>query len=208
MRHRLLRVALGWVFLATLAPPAYAQQCIALQECGDVDASGEVLSSDALRVLKKAVGLPQGLSCDCGVDSENWNWSGTIIGNDPAQAVLVVPAGIQLLLTDVHGTSSAGVGSELRISDDTGLRYVRALNLENVNLKPFDVVLGTALVFDAGTEVTVETTGGTTQLLLSGLLSPAPQCAACRQARLTLPNCTVEPSRGDPPCLARGTLSH
>src|SRR5688500_10510405 len=44
---------------------AHAQSCAAVQECGDVDESGAVSSSDALRVLRKAVGQPQAMSCSC-----------------------------------------------------------------------------------------------------------------------------------------------
>jgi hypothetical protein len=56
------------VMIATIAAtdPAQGQTCALLQECGDVDDSGSVSSSDALRVLRKSVGQPQAMSCSCG----------------------------------------------------------------------------------------------------------------------------------------------
>jgi hypothetical protein len=58
-------------FLTALATfsatdPAQGQTCALAQECGDVDDSGSVSSSDALRVLRKSVGQPQAMSCSCG----------------------------------------------------------------------------------------------------------------------------------------------
>jgi hypothetical protein len=53
------------LLLAVGASAVQAQTCAPVQECGDVDDSGIVSSSDALRVLKKSVGLPQVLSCGC-----------------------------------------------------------------------------------------------------------------------------------------------
>ena len=47
--------------------------------CGDVTGEGEVSSSDALAVLRSAVGQPQTLTCDCGtggVCAENGNNDG------------------------------------------------------------------------------------------------------------------------------------
>jgi hypothetical protein len=44
---------------------AYAQTCVASQECGDVDNSGGVTASDALKVLNRAVGQPLSLTCNC-----------------------------------------------------------------------------------------------------------------------------------------------
>jgi hypothetical protein len=56
--------------LATIAAvgSAHGQTCAIAQECGDVDDSGSVSSSDALRVLRKAVGQPQVMSCSCGLE--------------------------------------------------------------------------------------------------------------------------------------------
>jgi hypothetical protein len=46
--------------------------------CGDVTGEGEISSSDALAVLRKAVGQSQNLTCDCGtgVCAENGNNDG------------------------------------------------------------------------------------------------------------------------------------
>ena len=44
---------------------AQAQTCVASQECGDVDNSGGVTASDALKVLNRAVGQPLSLTCNC-----------------------------------------------------------------------------------------------------------------------------------------------
>jgi hypothetical protein len=64
-------ICIAGVFTAMLATfvasdPAQGQTCALAQECGDVDDSGSVSSSDALRVLRKAVGQPQAMSCSCG----------------------------------------------------------------------------------------------------------------------------------------------
>lgn len=56
-------VAVFVIVGATL--PAHAQICALEQECGDVDDSGGVTSSDALKVLRKAVGQPVATSCSC-----------------------------------------------------------------------------------------------------------------------------------------------
>lgn len=45
--------------------PAHAQTCVASQECGDVDNSGGVTASDALKVLNRAVGQTLALTCNC-----------------------------------------------------------------------------------------------------------------------------------------------
>lgn len=169
-----LTLALCGVISGLHSSAVLAQTCAAVQLCGDVNNSGKVTAGDALAVLRDAVGLPGDLTCQCHEHGTVWSWSGTVVGNTDPVAVLAVGPSSRLLLTDVHGTSSAGQGSELRISDSGGLRYVRALNLENTNLKPFDVVFGTALQFEVGTTVTVQTTGGTTQLTLSGLLFDVP----------------------------------
>jgi hypothetical protein len=65
------RICIASVLTAMLATiiatdSAYGQTCALAQECGDVDDSGSVSSSDALKVLRKAVGQPQTMSCSCG----------------------------------------------------------------------------------------------------------------------------------------------
>ncbi|MCA1807301.1 MAG: DUF1566 domain-containing protein [Actinobacteria bacterium] len=42
-----------------------AQTCNPVQLCGDVDASGQVGATDALKVLRAAVGIQQSLVCSC-----------------------------------------------------------------------------------------------------------------------------------------------
>ncbi len=98
----------------------------------------------------------------------SWSWAGLVLGSDPAITVIVVPVDATLMLTDIHGTSNAGGGSQLLISDDSGVRYVRVLS------PSFDVVFGTAIEFAPNATVTVVTTGGTTQLTLSGSLQGIP----------------------------------
>jgi hypothetical protein len=51
--------------LATSADGTPAQSCEAEQICGDVDDSGSVAVTDALRVLRTAVGQVAGLNCQC-----------------------------------------------------------------------------------------------------------------------------------------------
>jgi hypothetical protein len=46
--------------------PSHAQTCAPVQECGDVDDSGGVVTTDALFVLRKAVGQNPNLVCECG----------------------------------------------------------------------------------------------------------------------------------------------
>lgn len=53
------------MLLLSSTSPGRAQVCAPLQECGDVDDSGSVVSTDALKVLRKAVGQPQPLICQC-----------------------------------------------------------------------------------------------------------------------------------------------
>lgn len=50
------------LFAATTVP---AQTCEFVQECGDVDDSGSVSVSDALKVLRLSVGVQQSLVCEC-----------------------------------------------------------------------------------------------------------------------------------------------
>lgn len=59
-----LRVVLSCcvLFVASLAR---AQTCVVSGVCGDVDASGGVTASDALKVLNRAVGQPLSLTCNC-----------------------------------------------------------------------------------------------------------------------------------------------
>jgi hypothetical protein len=47
-----------------------AQQCVPVQECGDVDNSSSVTATDALRVLRRAVGQADSLTCNCEVGGE------------------------------------------------------------------------------------------------------------------------------------------
>lgn len=65
-RTMITDVVLTVLVAAGAASPAYSQTCALLEECGDVDSSGSVSSSDALKVLKKAVGQPQVMACSCG----------------------------------------------------------------------------------------------------------------------------------------------
>ena len=58
-------VALALLGTIGAGVPALAQTCEPAQECGDVDESGAVSASDALRVLKKAVGQPVTMDCSC-----------------------------------------------------------------------------------------------------------------------------------------------
>ncbi len=53
----------AWLVLPPIG--AEAQTCAPVQPCGDVNASAKVTAADALLVLKKAVGVPVGLSCEC-----------------------------------------------------------------------------------------------------------------------------------------------
>lgn len=48
-----------------VASLAQAQTCVVSGECGDVDASGGVTASDALKILNRAVGQPLSLTCNC-----------------------------------------------------------------------------------------------------------------------------------------------
>src|SRR5436190_24228048 len=57
--------AAGLVLLLAAASPVDAQICAPVQECGDVDSDGAVLTTDALKVLRKAVGHPEALTCEC-----------------------------------------------------------------------------------------------------------------------------------------------
>src|SRR4051812_27273350 len=51
-------------------------------ECGDVDASGLITSTDALRVLRRAVGLPSSLECPSeSCTSTTATTSPTIVGD-------------------------------------------------------------------------------------------------------------------------------
>ena len=42
-----------------------AQVCAPVGPCGDVDSTGTVTASDALKTLRKSVGLPEALTCEC-----------------------------------------------------------------------------------------------------------------------------------------------
>ncbi len=64
MKHIALASLLAFLTTESLAF-AGESACTAVYACGDVDGSGKVLSSDALRVLKVAVSIPQTLTCDC-----------------------------------------------------------------------------------------------------------------------------------------------
>lgn len=57
---------LSLLLSAALPASAPAQTCSPVQQCGDVDDSGSLVSSDALRVLRKAVGQNVTLICECG----------------------------------------------------------------------------------------------------------------------------------------------
>ena len=63
-----LRVVLSCcvLFVASLAR---AQTCVVSGVCGDVDASGGVTASDALKVLNRAVGQPLSLTCNCAANT-------------------------------------------------------------------------------------------------------------------------------------------
>ncbi len=68
------RITLGLraVLLSVIAStntPSLAETCAPVGPCGDVDATGSVNTSDALKVLKTAVGQPQDLTCECSGDS-------------------------------------------------------------------------------------------------------------------------------------------
>ena len=58
-------IATAAAVLAFTAASTQAQTCVASQECGDVDNSGGVTASDALKVLNRAVGQPLALTCNC-----------------------------------------------------------------------------------------------------------------------------------------------
>jgi hypothetical protein len=58
-------VAAAAVAALLVSSSAHAQTCVASQECGDVDNSGGVTASDALKVLNRAVGQPLALTCNC-----------------------------------------------------------------------------------------------------------------------------------------------
>lgn len=55
-------LSVGGLLTAALA---YGQTCVTATECGDVDNSGGVTASDALKVLNRAVGQPLSLTCNC-----------------------------------------------------------------------------------------------------------------------------------------------
>jgi len=86
------------VLTATLA---YAQTCVVSGECGDVDASGGVTASDALKVLNRAVGQPLSLTCNCE------------LGGDVAVTAQPVQTG-QTACYDVAGSAidCAGTGQD------------------------------------------------------------------------------------------------
>jgi len=66
---RLLRSVLAALIVLVASSSAQAQTCVAAQECGDVDNSGGVTASDALKVLNRAVGQPLALTCNCELGS-------------------------------------------------------------------------------------------------------------------------------------------
>jgi hypothetical protein len=63
------------------ASAAHAQTCAPVQECGDVDSSGTVDTSDALGVLRQAVGQSEGLTCECS-DGISTCGDGVVEGNE------------------------------------------------------------------------------------------------------------------------------
>lgn len=65
VRRLLAAAALLVPVITWTAAPALGQTCAPVNPCGDVDATGAVSTSDALKVLKTAVGQPQELSCLC-----------------------------------------------------------------------------------------------------------------------------------------------
>lgn len=65
MMRGLFTVAVVLLAALVTVGNAQAQTCVAAQECGDVDNSGGVTASDALKVLNRAVGQPLSLTCNC-----------------------------------------------------------------------------------------------------------------------------------------------
>jgi hypothetical protein len=58
-------VVAAWLAVASQGTSAQAQTCGFVGECGDVDQSGSIATSDALRVLRSAVGQQVALTCQC-----------------------------------------------------------------------------------------------------------------------------------------------
>lgn len=70
MRSKMGTTVLGACALAVLGwlgsyESACAQTCAPVGDCGDLDQSGKVNVTDALKLLKNAVGQPQELVCEC-----------------------------------------------------------------------------------------------------------------------------------------------
>lgn len=70
MHNARARIALGltavmFSVMASTAGRSFGQACEPVGPCGDVDATGSVNTSDALKVLRTAVGQPQDLTCEC-----------------------------------------------------------------------------------------------------------------------------------------------
>lgn len=70
--RQLASTMMTMVLMAMLAPSAALAQpapvCLLVGRCGDVNASGKVTASDALAVLREAVGAGPGLTCNCSDD--------------------------------------------------------------------------------------------------------------------------------------------
>lgn len=62
---KLLAAGLAVGFCTTFAAPATAQTCAPVGTCGDLNLSGGVNTSDALLLLKRAVGQGVNIKCEC-----------------------------------------------------------------------------------------------------------------------------------------------
>jgi hypothetical protein len=98
--------------LLALAMPAHspAQTCSPIQECGDVDDSGSVASSDALRVLRKAVGQNLTLTCQCGEGTDTCSEDLAECLAQPECGNQILEAGEECEANDLDGASCGLVG--------------------------------------------------------------------------------------------------
>lgn len=99
MPSRLLSAAAFLVLVATVPASAW--------ECGDVDRNGIIASSDALRVLRVAVGIPLSVHCPCsaapaiagsglaesGFACGDMNWDAAVTASD-ARILLGISVGL------------------------------------------------------------------------------------------------------------------
>lgn len=78
--NRTIRDIAAGAFVATALSVAMTSQTAFAAECGDIDANGSVTASDALLVLRKAVGVP--IEYNCGVVTTTTSTSTTNTGDE------------------------------------------------------------------------------------------------------------------------------